>query len=99
MHRMATMKRRVIYVSDAEWADWQWVANGDGVSVSELIRTAMLDETALDDEPLPPRGPRQRSDLNGPTGDLSDVLGTVAVNASTGRPAFRPAPKPSQKGK
>ena len=38
MHRMATYKRRIIYLSDEEWAGLHERATGRGFTISEYVR-------------------------------------------------------------
>jgi len=47
MHRMATMKRRVIYMSDDEWALAQTQASDRGMTVSAYVRLQAVTGIAL----------------------------------------------------
>lgn len=51
MHRMTTMKRRVIYTSDEEWADYTQSAALQGRTISGYIRMQMREplRITLDD--------------------------------------------------
>ena len=49
MHRMATMKRRVIYVSDDEWANWQREAAAEERTISDWVRFHVVDKVVIHD--------------------------------------------------
>jgi hypothetical protein len=42
MHRMATYKRRIVYLSDKEWAEIAATARGMDMTASAYIRTLIL---------------------------------------------------------
>lgn len=83
------VKRRVIWLSDEEWAILGQVAHDNGKTISEVIRTARFvhpsairDVTAIEHRySTPPPFPEDRFDRPNPTQ----------------RPAFSPAPKPKGK--
>jgi len=49
MHRMSTQKRRIIYVSDEEWATWRSQAAEEGRTVSDWVRFHVVDRIVLHD--------------------------------------------------
>ena len=84
---MATMKRRVIYLTDEQWADLQAQARGERTTISNLIRHGM----AL----IPPTGHADESPVEfvylGPNATPKD-----AARARERFGAPRPAPKPGR---
>jgi hypothetical protein len=54
MHRMATMKRRIVYLSDEEWTRIGVIATDHGLTISAEIRGRLTHDwrpisTAIDD--------------------------------------------------
>lgn len=89
---MATMKRRVVYLSDE---DWKWLvdfADSELTSASSIIREGiqMFREEHDLGEPIAPGHAVIKGTLNDPaTGDLTPQLGRIPFST---RP-FTPVPK------
>jgi hypothetical protein len=81
MHRMATQKRRVIYMSDKEWAEAGRLASQMGLSVSGYLRALVVGGRIA-----PPAVAREMERIER---DLTERPGPFAQ--------FRPVPKPGQR--
>lgn len=95
MWHMVTMKRRVIYMSDTEWSAITEVARNHGQTTSALIRekVGLLPRDGWHETP----GEKAAHDFGESAAELENSLNEVGHAFQ--RRDFRPAPKPSQKGK
>lgn len=59
-----TMKRRVVYMDDETWERLRFVADGQGVTMSEVLRRASLSPPA---PPIAPGGERKAAPSDRPS--------------------------------
>lgn len=90
VHRMATMKRPVVYLSDEEWELAKTLATEYGVTISEVVRILLTGKVA-------------QAEFEHALVNVQSVLDTSTdelAKMSDGLRSFgapRPAPKPGQR--